>query len=1021
MKRNINSLFVLLTLGLFLSCARTPQQLVSEKPVAPTVDLTWKKIRNSIVLIESENASGTGFFVTPDKIATNIHVVAHAGPVFVKTLDRKKNRTVEGVVAFDTENKLVILKLTSEGTPLPLGNSNTLEIGESISILDYADGEYKVTDTSIQSIRDRNKWLRVNTTTSRNTNGSRVLNNSRQVIGVIVPYGNYAVLSSALEALLDKSMPVEPLTEWQKRKQIRAEAAYSLGAEKFKVKDYAGAIIDFDKAVELNPEYVRAYYERGRAQVRLGDNASAIASCTQAIKIDPSEADAYYGRGTVKAHLGKYTAAMIDLDKAIELDAEHANAYTNRGAVKFNLGDFEGKRGNAKEAQRLYEGAIADCDKAIEIDPENADAYNFRGVAKLTFDDLEGAILDFGRAIEIDPEDADVYNNRGGVKFKLGESKNARGNTKEAQRLYEAAIEDITRSIQIDPEDAELYNNRGLVKFSLGESKSGNGNVRKAQSLYEATIADYTQAIKINPKYANAYENRATVKCKLGDIESTRGERENAQRLYHEGITDYDKSIQLNNQEDTNAQAANLNSEIAGNSTVLVLTWSGISNNFFSGSGFFVDRNKIVTNIHVVDLPGPIFVKRRDTETIWSIEEVIAFDVENDLVILKFAGEGVPLPLGDSDVVKGGEVVIAVGYPKKKHKVTHGTIHSIRNSDKWIRINIDTDSGSSGSPMLNSSGQVIGVNVSSVNIDDKSYTLAIPSNTLKALLAPLESTEPLMEWRNRDHIRAYAHLAQGNEELEVDRYDEAIAHFDKAIKLNPKHFDSYYERGHAKSAFDRHKAAIADFDKAIKLNNGAIYIYLARANLNDTFGSYERVITDFDKVIQLYPDYTDAYKKRAHAKFKLAESKAAQGDITATLQLYQSAMEDCTQLIWLTPKDADVYDNRGWARFHLGESETARGNMKKAADLYEKAIGDYTQAIKINPEHPYAYGNRAKAKFRLGNYEEAIIDLDKAIQINPKNARYYHDRERAKEALRRKEAAKADFQKAKALDPDVGQ
>ena len=53
--------------------------------------------------------------------------------------------------------------------------------------------------------------------------------------------------------------------------------------------------------------------------------------------------------------------------------------------------------------------------------------------------------------------------------------------------------------------------------------------------------------------------------------------------------------------------------------------------------------DKIVTNMHVVSSPGVIFAKLSDNETIWAVEGVTAFDIENDLVILKIAGEGVPL------------------------------------------------------------------------------------------------------------------------------------------------------------------------------------------------------------------------------------------------------------------------------------------------------------------------------------------------------------------------------------------
>ena len=421
-------------------------------------------------------------------------------------------------------------------------------MGASVSIPGYRDGGFKVVKGKIQSIRKRNKWLRIKAT--KETDGSPVLDNSGQVIGIIVPYGSYAVSSSALEALFDASMPIEPLAEWQRRKQVRAAAYYSLGKEKFGVKDYSGAIIDFDKVIEI--------------------------------------------------------------------DTEDADAYNNRGLAKFSLGESETASGNDKKAQRLYKAAIEDITRSIQIDPEDADAYNNRGLAK----------------------------------FNLGKSKSTRGKVKKVkktQRFYEAAIADYTQAIKIDPEDVDFYGNRGATKLAFGELESTRGNAEKTEKLYEAAIADYIQAIKINPKYANAYKNQAKVKCKLGDIESTRGDAEKAQRLYHEGITDYDKYIQLNNPEDVNESAADLASEKVKDSTVRVMSWAG---GFYSGSGFFVKEDKVATNVHVVAQSGPVFVKLRGKEEIWAVEEVAAFNAENDLVVLKIAGESIPLSVGDSEVIQ---------------------------------------------------------------------------------------------------------------------------------------------------------------------------------------------------------------------------------------------------------------------------------------------------------------------------------------------------------------------------------
>ena len=1078
MKQNIKFLLVLLTLGFFFSCARAPQQLVSEKPVAPVVDLASEKIRDSIVWIESETASGTGFFIAPDMIATNTHVVAHIGSVSVKSPDKGKNWTIEGVVGFDAENSLVILKLTGEGTPLPLGD--TVQMGESISILSYPDGTFKVLESRIQSLRKNNRWLRLNTTAAKKTDGSPVFNNNRQIIGVVVPYGGYAISSSVLEALLAESMPIEPLVEWQQRKQVRAAAYYGLGKEKLDAEDYTGALVDFDKAIELNPAYVRAYYERGRAQAYLGNYDSAIASCTQVIEIGSDASDAYLLRGSVKARIGgDYAAALIDLDRAIELDAQHADAYSNRGGIKYGLGESETTSGNAEEARSLYEAAIADCNKAIQIDPEDANTYNNRAAARLALGNFEEAILDLNRAIEVDPEDADAYNNRGLVKFRRGESEEADGNTKEAGRLYESAIADYTQAIAIDAADDNTYNNRGLAKTAFGELESTLGNTGKTETLYESAITDYTESIKmnpksdlaynnrglmrfrlgnteaarenikeagrlyesaiadytqaiaidaaddntynnrglaktafgelestrgntkqtevfyesavadyiraieINPKYAEAYQNRAAVKCKLGDIESARDDAEVARKLYHEGITDFDKAIQLNNSEDVDLKAADLEFKKVGDSTVHIMSWAGTLSSLSTGSGFFVDEDKIVTNLHVIAQPGPVFVKLRGKKKICAVEGVTAFDAKNDLVVLKIAGEGIPLSVGDSEAIQGGEPVFVVGYPNKKYKIIKGTIHNAPNRGEWLWMNPRIGSGGSGSPtlMLNRSGvQVVGIYAAA----DEHYSYAIPSKALKALLAQSRPVEPLIEWHKRALVRAYAYFVQGENKVGDERYEEALVDYNRAIEINPHLFYAYYSRGEVKSTLGDYKAAIVDYDKVIEISDEVFHTYFLRGFAYLMLGDYKAAIVDYDKAIKVDPENNaDAYCNRGAARCELAESERALGNTGSAQRLYEAAIADYDKAIEIDPEDAIAYSNRGAARYKLGISEAARGHLKKAQRLYAAAIEDCTQAIKINPEHANAYNNRGHVKEALGQKEAAKADFQKAEKLDP--------------------------------------
>ena len=208
-----------------------------------------------------------------------------------------------------------------------------------------------------------------------------------------------------------------------------------------------------------------------------------------------------------------------------------------------------------------------------------------------------------------------------------------------------------------------------------------------------------------------------------------------------------------------------------------------------------------------------------------------------------------PLRLADSDKVQSGERVTAIGYPNIKYKVAQGTIQNIQNTDKWLRMKVELGRGSSGSPVLNRSGQVIGINAWS----SEGYRYAIRSNVLKMLLVETKPTEPLAAWRQRDPIRAYAYHVQGKFKYEAGHYQEAIADFDKAVQLNPETLYTYYKRGEAKAALGEHEAAIADFDKAIQLDPEFADSY-ARKRAVKALKEKEAAQADFDKAKELDPD-----------------------------------------------------------------------------------------------------------------------------------------------------------------------
>lgn len=129
---------------------------------------------------------------------------------------------------------------------------------------------------------------------------------------------------------------------------------------------YDLAIQDFDKAIELKPDYAEAFHNRGLTYYDKGQYERAIQDYDKAIQLKPDFALPFNARGNAYVDKGQYDLAIQDYDKAIQLRPD---------ALPFN------GRGNAYAAKGQYDQAIQDYDKAIRLKPDFAAAINNRNIA----------------------------------------------------------------------------------------------------------------------------------------------------------------------------------------------------------------------------------------------------------------------------------------------------------------------------------------------------------------------------------------------------------------------------------------------------------------------------------------------------------------------------------------------------------------------------------------------------------------------------------------------------------------
>lgn len=164
-------------------------------------------------------------------------------------------------------------------------------------------------------------------------------------------------------------------------------------------------------------------------------------------------------------------------------------------------------------------------------------------------------------------------------------------------------------------------------------------------------------------------------------------------------------------------------------STVSIVALDKISQPLGYGSGFIIDDETIATNVHVIEGSNSAYVLLNGQEKKYTVDGYVAIDKTNDLVILKVSGlYGDKLTLGSETIPEIGEKIYAVGNPKGlSGTFSEGILSGVREltTNKVLQITAPISPGSSGGPVLNSSGQVVGIAFASFT-SGQNLNFAIP-------------------------------------------------------------------------------------------------------------------------------------------------------------------------------------------------------------------------------------------------------------------------------------------------------
>ncbi|MBD1219195.1 MAG: tetratricopeptide repeat protein, partial [Aphanizomenon flos-aquae Clear-A1] len=134
-------------------------------------------------------------------------------------------------------------------------------------------------------------------------------------------------------------------------------------------------------------------------------------------------------------------------------------------------------------------------------------------------------------------------------------------------------------------------------------------------------------------------------------------------------------------------------------------------------------------------------------------------------------------------------------------------------------------------------------------------------------------------------------FVEGNKLLRLQKYQEAIASYDKAIAIKPDFHEAWYGRGLCLDNLQKYQEAIASFDKAIAIKSDYYYAWHNRGFSLNELQKYQEAITSFDKAIAIKPDFYDAWNNRGFSLEKLQKYQEAITSFAEVLNVKKSLIK----------------------------------------------------------------------------------------------------------------------------------
>ena len=417
------------------------------------------------------------------------------------------------------------------------------------------------------------------------------------------------------------------------------------------------------------------------------------------------------------------------------------------------------------------------------------------------------------------------------------------------------------------------------------------------------------------------------------------------------------------------------------------------------GSGFFVDNDgHLITNYHVLQGAFSADVIAHDGGK-YPIDFVVAQHRRSDLLKVK-----VNIPemliqwLGITDKVPSiAEQVLVVGSPLGlEQSVSEGIVSAIRelpNFGKFFQTTAPISPGSSGSPVVNMEGDVVGV-ISFQSTFGQNLNFAIAGKNVLEL-DNMTANKTLAEWTysvsNQKQKLAEDLCRKGFSFAINGEYKKALTFYRDATKEDPKDINTWYGLSQCYIGLGQHDEAIDTYQEAIRIHTKDSILYYNLGNYYNRLGEHNEAIGAYKEALRLDPNAAGIYDRLGLTYSKLG--------------IYKKAIDAYKNAIRINPAAASSH-------YHIGVAHGKRGN-------FQSAIRAYKVAVNLNPDYGQVFNNMGIAYGKLGKQKNVLEAFKHVIRIDPDNAFAHYEMGLAYAALGDRRSALQEYKILRELDAET--